>query len=138
MSNMNTTDQQIASDVFHVYNFTVFPDNLNYAGTLFGGKLLAEMDLAAANSARRLLYGTAFNGMVTVHLSEVDFINPAHLGDIIQLSTFIVKLGNSSITVGVRAESENMEGSKQIICTAQFVMVALKDGKPFNHGKQLR
>ncbi len=134
---MKTTDQRLTTDVFHVYNFTVFPDNLNYAGTLFGGKLLAEMDLAAANSARRLLYGTAFNGMVTVHLSEVDFINPAYLGDIIQLGTSIVKLGNSSITIGVRAESENMEGTKQLICKAQFVMVALKDGKPYSHGKRL-
>ncbi|MBO6515751.1 MAG: acyl-CoA thioesterase, partial [Bacteroidia bacterium] len=113
-----------------------FPDALNYAGTLFGGKLLAEMDLAAANSARRLLYGTKFDGLVTAHLSEVDFVNPAFLGDIVELRTRVSRLGKSSITLRVSAHSESLVGDRTHICEASFVMVALKDGKPFDHGKR--
>lgn len=118
----------------NTYSFTVFPDALNYAGTLFGGKLLAEMDLAAANSARRMLYGTEMDGLVTAHVSEVDFITPAHLGDIVELRTEIVKCGTSSITLGVSAYRENLSGARHPICQAHFVMVAMKLGKPFAHG----
>lgn len=125
------------TEVDNIYTFTVFPDNLNYGGTLFGGKLLAEMDSAAANSGRRLMYDTACNGMVTAHLSEVDFLNPAHLGDIVELNTTIVSLGRTSITIKVVASSENLIGEKRLICKAQFVMVALRDGKPYPHGKVL-
>ncbi len=95
------------------------------------------MDLAAANSARRLLYGTEFNGSVTAHLSEVDFIQPAHLGDFVELETRVTKLGNSSITLCVSVHSENLAGQTQPICKANFIMVALRDGKPYSHGKSL-
>lgn len=115
------------------YSFTVFPDSLNYGGSLFGGKLLAEMDLAASNAARRMLYGTAFNGLVTAHVSEVDFIHSAHLGDIVILNVMVTRLGRSSISLQVTAISENLAGEKKKICEAGFVMVALKDGKSFTH-----
>ncbi len=119
------------------YTFTVFPDDLNYAGTLFGGKLLAEMDLAASNSARRILYNTQCNGLVTAHLGEVDFLNPAYLGDIIELKTQIIKTGKSSIQVEVKAQSENLQVEKKKICQTLFIMVALKDGQPYPHLQSL-
>lgn len=129
--------KQKVLDVQNIYTFTVFPDSLNYGGTLFGGKLLAEMDSAAANSGRRLMYDTECNGMVTAHLSEVDFLNPAHLGDIVELNTTIVKMGRTSVTIKVVAKSENLMGEKRLICKAQFVMVGLKDGTPYPHGKSI-
>lgn len=118
----------------HEYSFTVFPDMLNYGGTLFGGKLLAEMDLAASNTARRLLYGTQFNGLVTAHVSEVDFLMPAHLGDIVSLSTRVVRVGRTSLTIQVSALREDLTGEEKQVCQALFVMVAMCDGIPFGHG----
>lgn len=44
-----------------LHTFTVFPENLNYGGTLFGGKVLAEMDIAAVNTARRVLYNLDYD-----------------------------------------------------------------------------
>ncbi|MCB0762540.1 MAG: hypothetical protein KDC12_13520 [Flavobacteriales bacterium] len=115
------------------FSFTVFPDSLNYAGTLFGGKLLAEMDLAASNAARKLLYKTPCDGLVTVHLSEVNFKSPGMLGDIVEIACTVNELGRTSITVDTRVTKESREGVCGLICTARFVFVALQNGKPFAH-----
>jgi len=115
------------------FTFTVFPDHLNWSGTLFGGKLLAEMDSAAANCARRMLYGTECNGLVTASLDRVDFKAPAHLGDIIEMHTCITETGRTSMTVEVQVIKEDKTGNRAEICYARFVFVALKDGKPHPH-----
>lgn len=122
----------------HVFTFTVFPDYLNWSGTLFGGKLLAELDSAAANCARKILYGTSCNGLVTATLHKVDFKAPAHLGDIVEMQTTITDLGRSSISVSVIANKEQKDGTRLEICQASFVFVALKDGKPFPHNAKIQ
>jgi acyl-CoA hydrolase len=119
------------------YSFTVFPDSLNYAGTLFGGKLLSEMDLAASNAARKWLYHTSCDGLVTAQLSEVNFKSPGMLGDIVEIDCTITKVGISSITVLVNVIKESKTGQSGVICTARFVFVALKDGVPFPHNIEL-
>jgi len=107
---------------------------MNYAGTLFGGKVLAEMDRTALKAARRMLYGTACDGAVTASLDKVDFKRPAHLGDIIELSAQIKKLGRTSIEIYVNVSRENHEGCIETICDATFVFISIKNGKPYPHG----
>ena len=120
-----------------IHTFTVFPEDLNFAGTLFGGKVLAEMDIAAVNAARRLLYGVVYDAVVTASLSRVDFIAPAHLGDIIEIKSQIVKLGRTSIDLIVHVQKEDSNGHFTTICEADFTFVVIKDGKPFPHEKVL-
>lgn len=119
------------------HSFMVFPEDMNYAGTLFGGKILAEMDKAAAKAVRRILYGTDCDGCVTAGISKIDFKNPAHTGDFIELNAFITKLGKSSVHVDVFVTREDFKGNIQPICNGSFVFVALKNGKPFAHELQL-
>lgn len=116
-----------------IFTFTVFPDHLNWAGSLFGGKLLAEMDSAAANCARKLLYHTECDGLVTASLDKVDFQAPAFLGDIIELHTTCKFLGNKSMHIYVKVIKESKTGDRTNICDATFVFVSLKNGKPFPH-----
>ena len=118
-----------------LHTFTVFPEDLNYTGSLFGGKLLAEMDIAAIKPARRLLYDTTCDGVVTASLDKVDFKNPAYLGDIIELHARIIRLGCTSIDVGVHVSRENQHGHVATICEARFTLVSLKDNQPYPHGK---
>jgi len=115
------------------HSFMVFPEDLNYTGTLFGGKVLAEMDLAAAKACRRLLYKTECDGAVTASLERVDFKAPAHLGDIIELKAQLVGLGKTSLKIQVRVFKETQLGDVSMICEAQFTFVALKKGKPHPH-----
>ena len=127
----NIQQQNLAKK--HIFTFTVFPEYLNWTGSLFGGKLLAELDSAAANCARKVLYGTNCDGLVTASLNKVDFKAPAHLGDIIEMTTSITNLGTSSIEVSVSAQKEQRDGNREEICLAVFVFVALKNGKPHPH-----
>lgn len=131
---MQTPVLRTAKESETAHSFMVFPEDLNYAGTLFGGKMLAEMDRAALKASRRLLYSTACDGAVTVSLDKVDFVSPAHLGDIIELRARIVALGRTSIHILVHVTREDHSGKIETICNANFVFVSMKDGKPFAHG----
>ena len=120
-----------------LHSFTVFPEDMNYAGALFGGKILAEIDIAAIKPVRRMLYNTDCDTAVTASIDRVDFLKPADLGDIIELHAKIVKLGKTSITVAVHVTKENHKGAISTICDATLVFVSLKQGKPFPHHHQL-
>jgi acyl-CoA hydrolase len=132
-NNTNTNNLKLISNFETKHSFIVFPEDINYSGTLFGGKVLAEMDLTALKAARRVLYGTECDGAVTVSVDKVDFISPAHLGDIIELNATIQKLGRTSIEIYIHVSRENHQGEVAVICDATFVFVAVLDGKPHPH-----
>jgi acyl-CoA hydrolase len=129
---MTTTRKEVQYPLTYD-SFIVFPEDMNYAGTLFGGKILAEMDKAAEKAARRILYQTECDGAVTVSLDKVDFISPAFIGDIIELIATIKRLGRTSIEIHVHVSKEDIKGSIEKICEGTFVFVSLKNGKPFPH-----
>ena len=116
-----------------LHTFTVFPENLNYGGTLFGGKVLAEMDIAAANTVRRLLYNFEYDTIVTASLDKVDFIAPGVLGDIIEMRSRLVSAGRTSMAINVTVQKEDTKGKITRICEARFTFVVLKNGKPLPH-----
>lgn len=135
---MATTDSdtkkvKLVYDTVSISSFLVFPEDMNYAGTLFGGKILAEMDRAALKAARRALYGTGCDGAVTVSFDKVDFKKPAHLGDIIELTATITRLGRTSIQIHVLVSKEDHAGTIENICEASIVFVSVKGGKPYPH-----
>src|SRR5580700_3657625 len=116
-----------------VHSFTVFPDDLNYKGSLFGGKILAEIDLAALKAVRRMLYNSDCDTAVTASIDRVDFLKPAKLGDIVELTATIYKLGRTSVSVFVHVTKEDEYGIIEKICDARLVFVSLKEDKPHPH-----
>lgn len=130
---LNTRGIKLVYETVSVSSFLVFPQDMNYAGTLFGGKILAEMDRAALKAARRLLYGTGCDGAVTASFDKVDFRKPAHLGDIIELTATVTRLGRTSIQIHVVVSKEDHFGDIEEICDASIVFVSLKEGKPHPH-----
>lgn len=130
---INTSNVKLIYETVSVSSFLVFPEDMNYAGTLFGGKILAEMDRAALKSARRVLYSTGCDGAVTVSFDKVDFKKPAYLGDIIELTATVIRLGRTSIEIHVVVSKEDHNGNIEVICEASIVFVSLKEGKPHPH-----
>ena len=120
-------------NVAAIHSFTVFPEDLNYKGSLFGGKILAEIDIAGLKPVRRMLYSTDCDNLVTARFDRVDFLKPAKLGDIVELTATIYKLGRTSINVSVHVTKEDEFGAIEKICDASLVFVSLKDGKPHPH-----
>jgi acyl-CoA thioesterase YciA len=85
----------------------LLPKDTNGMGTIFGGVILSHMDLAGAVEARR--HRIAY--FVTVAMREVEFKEPVFVGDIVSFWTETRRIGNTSITVGVRVEAIRSAGS---------------------------
>ena len=117
-----------------VHSFTVFPQDLNYANSLFGGKVMAEMDIAGVKVVRRALYGSGADGCVTASVDRIDFKKPAFLGDLITMVAEIKAIGKSSLQVRITVTRESTMGEVDDICAANFTFVAMKNKKPFHHG----
>jgi acyl-CoA hydrolase len=116
------------------HSFTVFPQDLNYGDTLFGGITMQHMDIAGVKVVRRALYGTGSDGCVTASVDRIDFKKPAFLGDLITMVAEIKTLGKSSIQTKITVTRESQEGFCEEICVANFTFVAMKDKKSYQHG----
>jgi len=75
------------------------PADTNAAGDIFGGWLMSQMDMAGSVFARRLARGR----VVTVAVDSFQFKQPVFVGDVISCYATIMRVGNTSITVHVRA-----------------------------------
>lgn len=122
---MDLTDYKLASR-----NMIMYPD-LSVAGRLFGGKLLSWVDEGMAMLAMDEMNTQR---IVTKTVSEVNFLAPALLGDILEIWGKEVKRGRTSYTmhgvVTVKRETEGERNTVQI-CDCTIVFVALdKKGKP--------
>lgn len=116
------------------HSFTVFPNDLNFIGTLFGGKLLAEMDIAASKLARRLVYNNKnVDGCVTVS-SDCEFHKPALQGDIIKMTVKLKTIGRSSLGMRINVDREDLSGFVENIATGNFTFVSVKNKKSAIHG----
>lgn len=115
------------------HSFTVFPQDLNYGDTLFGGKVMAEMDVAGVKVVRRALYDTECDGAVTASVDKIDFKKPAFLGDLITMKAEIKGLGRSSIQIKITVTRESQTGQVEEICAANFTFVSMKNKKSHHH-----
>ena len=106
----------------------VMPGDINPRGTIFGGKIMSWMDIAAAMVAER----HCNQPVVTVHISDIDFISPIKVGYHAVIRASINFVGKSSMVIGVRVDSENPYTGHTRKCTkAYLTFVALDDlGKP--------
>lgn len=120
--------------------FTVMPADTNYMYPMvFGGKVLAEMDIAAAQRVRSLLNENHSHlCAVTVAVDKVTFFAGAEVGDIVILKSHILRMGIKSIKIkveGVRQCKGSSESYK--LCTGEFTFVTKNhstDDKGTSHG----
>ncbi len=121
----------------------VMPNDLNNIGTLFGGKMVSWMDIAAAKVGQRFLRGTTAVGSVTKAIDEVVFSEPVFCGEWVNFSAKVISAGKSSLTIHVSAIAENKDGKTRDVCEAIFTVVAVKKGKHENwekvlHGRSIK
>ena len=115
---------------FHTRKW-VKPEDLNANGTLFGGKMLAWIDEEAALYSIVQLENSR---VVTKYMSEINFMNSAKQGDIVEIGIDVVKFGKTSLVL--KSEVRNMMTRETIISIDNITMVNLgEDGKPVPHGK---
>lgn len=106
----------------------VFPNDVNNHNTLFGGKLMSDIDMVASISATR----HSRKEIVTASTDSVDFLHPITQQDSVCIESFITWTGTSSMEVFVKVIAENLiTGNRKIAATAFLTFVALDEhGKP--------
>ena len=108
------------------------PNDLNYAGALFGGRALEWIDEEAAIYA---ICQLETNCLVTKHIGEISFESPATQGDIVEFGLATKRVGRTSITVTCLVRNK---ASKKTICLADdivFVKVDPETRLPVPHHK---
>lgn len=107
-------------------------EDLNSNGTLFGGQLLKWIDEEAAIYTICQL-GT--HQVVTKLVSEINFMAPGKLNDVIEIGVDTVSIGKTSITLKVVARVKDTQ--TVIIEINKMVFVAVdQNGKPTPHNKK--
>jgi acyl-CoA thioesterase YciA len=103
--------------------------DLGFHGNLFGGKLLAWMDAAAASYAMQVCDTPR---MVTVMIEQCLFKRPAKEGQLIKIYGEVKKLGTTSITIYMEARSHNVySGAQAIILSTDMKFVRIdENGDP--------
>jgi acyl-CoA thioesterase YciA len=108
----------------------LLPKDTNALGTIFGGVILSNIDLASAVEARK----AGSHRYVTKAMHAVEFHAPVFLGDIVNFFTETTRIGRTSITVKVSVEAERWgagEGERVQVTEAEVVLVAVdQNGRP--------
>lgn len=106
----------------------IFPEQANHYGTLFGGYALSLMGKAAFVAATR----RARAPVVMATSEKIEFHVPVRVGELIELTARVVRVGRSSMTVAVDAVSEGLvSGTRRLAVRGSFEMVAVDEaGKP--------
>ena len=100
------------------------PADANPAGDIFGGWLMAQMDLAAGNAAARRARGRC----ATVAVEAITFLSPVRVGDEVSLYGRLLGVGRSSIRVHVEAWRRDRTAEDAARVTeATFTFVALDE-----------
>ena len=86
----------------------MMPKDANPFGTIFGGVILANIDVAGSIAARReiLLRGGIDAGFVTVAVHKVEFKKPVLVGDTVRFVCSVTRIGRTSITMHVDVVAE--------------------------------
>ncbi len=102
----------------------------NYTGDIFGGWIMAQVDMAGSIPAIRRAHGR----VVTVAVNSFVFKQPVLVGDLVSFYADIIRVGRTSITVDVAVYAQRgaREGREEIcikVTEAELTYVAIDDNR---------
>lgn len=100
------------------------PRDANPSGDIFGGWILAQMDLAAGIRA----FERARGRVATVALDAMSFHLPVRVGDLVSVYAEVVRVGRTSLTVQVETWARRRgHAAEELVTQGRFTLVALDD-----------
>ena len=111
--------------------------DLGFHGNLFGGKLLAWIDAAAAGFAMQLCDTPR---MVTVSIDKCNFEKPARESQLLKIYGKPSKVGNTSVSLYMEARAHNVyTGVQSIVLKTNITFVHIdEEGNPIPIGEKGR
>ena len=128
-ANFSPTPAALPTDKELVLKVIPMPADTNGNGDIFGGWVMAQVDLAGSVLPARYMQGR----MATVAVNEFIFKQPVRVGDILSFFSAITRVGNTSVTVEVEVYAERFRAQGQYVkvTEARLTYVAIDDqGRP--------
>ena len=103
------------------------PADTNPQGDIFGGWIMAQMDIAGGIMANEI----ARSRIVTVAVESINFIKPVHVGDVVGCYGKVIRIGTTSVTINlevwVKAAQPRITQEMQMfkVTEAAFTYVAM-------------
>ncbi|MDT0557669.1 acyl-CoA thioesterase [Ichthyenterobacterium sp. W332] len=101
----------------------MLPSHSNFSGKIHGGYILNLMDQIAFACASK--HSEAY--CVTASVDTVDFLNPIEVGELVTMKASINYVGQTSMVVGIRVESEHIQTGKIKHCNSSYFTMVAKD-----------
>jgi len=117
MSFKKVSDSQITMSLL------MTPEHSNFGGKIHGGYVLRLMDQIAFACASK----HSGHYCVTASVNKVDFLNPIDVGELLHLKASVNYTGRTSMVVGLRVESENIQTGKIKHCNSSYFTMVAKD-----------
>ena len=103
------------------------PNDANVLGKVFGGSILALIDLTASAVSSRY----AGRVCVTAAFERVDFLAPVEIGELVELDGIVSYVGRTSVEVTIDVHATHLAtNTKRHVNTARVTMVAVEGGHP--------
>lgn len=126
---LQTIKVQLPTDKELVLKMIPMPADCNANGDIFGGWVMAQVDMAGSVIPARYVDGR----MATVAVNQFIFKQPVRVGDILSFFSDVTRIGTTSITVQVEVYAERFraQGHYIKVTEASLTYVAIDDfGKP--------
>jgi acyl-CoA thioesterase YciA len=128
-ANSSASDLELPADKELVLKVIPMPADCNANGDIFGGWVMAQVDLAGSVLPARHVRGR----MATVAVNQFIFKQPVRIGDLLSFFASVTRIGTTSITVQVEVFAERMrsQGTYVKVTEASLTYVAIDDeGRP--------
>jgi acyl-CoA thioesterase YciA len=129
MSNTPTTPVSLPTDMDLVMRVMPMPADANGNGDIFGGWIMAQVDLAGSVLPNRIAKGR----IATVAVNQFVFKQAVSIGDLLSLYARVERIGRTSITVHVEVYAERNPADLQVVkvTEASLTYVAIDmEGRP--------
>lgn len=103
----------------------MLPSHSNFNGKIHGGYLLSLLDQIAFACGSK--HSRAY--CVTASVDTVDFLKPIEIGELVTLRASVNYVGTSSMVIGIRVESENIQTGNVNHCNSSYFTMVAKDEK---------
>jgi acyl-CoA thioesterase YciA len=87
------------------------PADANQNGDIFGGWIMAQVDIAGGTAAGRIARGR----IATVAVNSFVFKQPVLIGDVLSFYADVVRVGNTSVTVNVEVFAERKPSDPKVV-----------------------
>jgi len=124
---MNSIYKTVASSNITISEL-MLPSYTNFSGKIHGGYILSLLDQIAFACASKF----SGNYCVTASVDTVDFLRPIEVGELVTMKASVNYVGKSSMVVGIRVESENIQTGTINHCNSSYFTMVSKDKDGIN------